>query len=171
MEDVEATYGHLAEANQARPSPCPAARPVEASSSHACCRKSRWLSDLQRTYALQLQVEELHGLLRPHLLRRLKADVLGSLPPKKEQIVRVELAAPQRALYKSLLTNSYQTLISGTCWRTAHSVAATADGAGHLPWVPCSDEHVERRCTTLWAETLWQLLMQAARSRLRRTTY
>jgi hypothetical protein len=52
-----------------------------------------------------MQVEELGCCL--------KADVLGSLPPKKEQIVRVELAAPQRALYKSLLTNSYQTLISG----------------------------------------------------------
>lgn len=60
-----------------------------------------------------VQIEELHGLLRPHLLRRLKTDVLVSLPPKKEQIVRVELAAPQRALYKSLLTNSYKTLISG----------------------------------------------------------
>jgi SNF2-related domain len=86
-------------------------------------------------------------LLRPHLLRRLKADVLGSLPPKKEQIVRVELAAPQRALYKSLLTNSYQTLISGTCWRTARSVAAATDGADHPPWDPFNDQRIWHCCT------------------------
>lgn len=60
-----------------------------------------------------LQVEELHALLRPHLLRRMKADVLQALPPKKEQIVRVELSGPQRTLYKALLTNSYPTLIGG----------------------------------------------------------
>lgn len=86
---------------------------------HACHSATGYLYNFKYIHALQLQVEELHGLLRPHLLRRLKADVLGSLPPKKEQIVRVELAAPQRALYKSLLTNSYQTLISGGCWHTA----------------------------------------------------
>lgn len=60
-------------------------------------------------------------MLRPHLLRRLKADVLGSLPPKKEQIIRVELAAPQRTLYKSLLTNSYKALVGGA---RAHSICS-----------------------------------------------
>ena len=38
----------------------------------------------------------LHPLLGPHLLRRLKQDVLrNKLPPKQEQIVRVELSAMQ----------------------------------------------------------------------------
>lgn len=39
-----------------------------------------------------LQVKTLHELLAPHLLRRLKKDVLRKLPPKQEQVVRVELS-------------------------------------------------------------------------------
>ena len=42
------------------------------------------------------QVARLHTLLRPHLLRRMKADVLRQLPPKKEQIVAVELSPAQK---------------------------------------------------------------------------
>jgi chromodomain-helicase-DNA-binding protein 4 len=37
---------------------------------------------------------------QPHMLRRLKRDVLTQLPPKMEQLVRVELSPQQRALYK-----------------------------------------------------------------------
>jgi len=42
-----------------------------------------------------MQVARLHALLAPHLLRRLKKDVLRKLPPKQEQIVRVELSPLQ----------------------------------------------------------------------------
>ena len=42
------------------------------------------------------QVAELHSRLKPHLLRRVKKDVLKQLPPKMEQIVRVELSTKQR---------------------------------------------------------------------------
>lgn len=42
------------------------------------------------------QVARLHTLLRPHLLRRMKTDVLRQLPPKKEQIVAVELSPAQK---------------------------------------------------------------------------
>jgi SNF2 family DNA or RNA helicase len=38
------------------------------------------------------QVSKLHQLLSPHLLRRLKKDVLKQLPPKLELIVRVVLS-------------------------------------------------------------------------------
>ena len=44
----------------------------------------------------QEQVSALHARLKPHLLRRVKRDVLKQLPPKMEQIVRVELAPKQR---------------------------------------------------------------------------
>ncbi len=44
----------------------------------------------------QTQVSELHARLKPHLLRRIKRDVLKQLPPKMEQIVRVELSVKQR---------------------------------------------------------------------------
>ena len=42
------------------------------------------------------KVTELHARLKPHLLRRVKRDVLKQLPPKMEQIVRVELSPKQR---------------------------------------------------------------------------
>ena len=42
------------------------------------------------------KIAELHARLKPHLLRRVKRDVLKQLPPKMEQIVRVELSPLQR---------------------------------------------------------------------------
>lgn len=45
---------------------------------------------------LPAQIGELHAALKPHLLRRVKRDVLKQLPPKMEQIVRVELSPKQR---------------------------------------------------------------------------
>lgn len=44
------------------------------------------------------QVAKLHDLLAPHLLRRLKADVLKNIPPKRELIVRVDLAPMQKSV-------------------------------------------------------------------------
>lgn len=46
--------------------------------------------------AKEEQVKKLHELLGPHLLRRLKADVLKGMPPKSEFIVRVDLAPLQK---------------------------------------------------------------------------
>lgn len=59
------------------------------------------------------QVKKLQELLSPYLLRRLKKDVLKDLPPKKEQIIRVEMTDVQRTLYKSLLENRADLLIKG----------------------------------------------------------
>lgn len=60
----------------------------------------------------RLQVGQLHELLAPHLLRRVKKDVLQQLPPKMEQMVRVELSPLQREWYRRLLTKNYTTLQS-----------------------------------------------------------
>lgn len=60
-----------------------------------------------------LQVEKLHELLKPHLLRRMKADVLRQLPPKLEQIVRVELSPVQKDCYRAILTRNYPQLARG----------------------------------------------------------
>ncbi|KAJ3695446.1 hypothetical protein LUZ60_000823 [Juncus effusus] len=56
------------------------------------------------------QIEKLHGMLKPHLLRRFKKDVMKELPPKKELILRVELTAKQKEYYKAILTRNYEVL-------------------------------------------------------------
>lgn len=43
----------------------------------------------------------------------LKKDVLKAMPPKKELIVRVELSAHQKKLYKAVLTRNYEVLSGG----------------------------------------------------------
>jgi SWI/SNF-related matrix-associated actin-dependent regulator of chromatin subfamily A member 5 len=48
-------------------------------------------------------VRQLHAVLRPFLLRRLKSEVARELPPKKERIVFVRLTKMQHELYRSLL--------------------------------------------------------------------
>ncbi|KAL0051035.1 hypothetical protein WJX82_000961 [Trebouxia sp. C0006] len=59
------------------------------------------------------QIAKLHELLSPHLLRRLKKDVLKQLPPKKEQIVRVELSPLQKDWYRGILTKNFPNLTNG----------------------------------------------------------
>lgn len=58
------------------------------------------------------QVKKLHDLLGPHLLRRLKADVLKAMPGKTELIVRIDMSPIQRKYYKLVLTKNYEALQS-----------------------------------------------------------
>ncbi len=58
----------------------------------------------------QAKVAQLHELLSPHVLRRVKKDVLKQLPPKKELILRVELTPLQKEYYRSVLTRSFPVL-------------------------------------------------------------
>ena len=48
-------------------------------------------------------ISQLHKILRPFMLRRLKADVAKGLPPKTETILMVGMSAMQKKLYKQLL--------------------------------------------------------------------
>lgn len=50
------------------------------------------------------KIKELHKQLEELMLRRLKKDVLTSLPTKSERILRVEMSALQTHLYKNILT-------------------------------------------------------------------
>ncbi|KAK1275276.1 CHD3-type chromatin-remodeling factor PICKLE [Acorus gramineus] len=56
------------------------------------------------------QIIRLHKMLAPHLLRRVKKDVMKDLPPKKELILRVDLSSKQKEYYKAILTRNYQIL-------------------------------------------------------------
>ena len=52
-------------------------------------------------------LEEFHGVLRPHMLRRVKTEVMKDLPAKHEVIIPIALAPQQRHTYKNLLTRNY----------------------------------------------------------------
>jgi superfamily II DNA/RNA helicase len=58
-------------------------------------------------------VAQLHKVLRPFLLRRLKADVEKGLPPKKETILKVGLTDMQRHYYKSLIQKDIEAIQGG----------------------------------------------------------
>lgn len=60
------------------------------------------------------QVADLHKLLKPYLLRRVKEDVEKSLPPKEETIIEVELTAVQKQWYRAIYERNTAFLYKGT---------------------------------------------------------
>ena len=64
-------------------------------------------SDRDKTHKL---VEQLHRLLRPFMIRRLKADVEKDLPRKTETILFTSLAPIQRDVYKQCLLREISTV-------------------------------------------------------------
>lgn len=66
--------------------------------------------DVDDTEAKQRMIGQLHKLLRPFMLRRLKADVEKSLPPKTETILFTGLSTMQKVLYKSILMRDIDTI-------------------------------------------------------------
>ena len=63
----------------------------------------------------QQTVSKLHEVLRPYLLRRLKADVEKQMPAKHEHVVYCRLSKRQRQLYDSFMSraDTKKTLASG----------------------------------------------------------
>jgi chromodomain-helicase-DNA-binding protein 7 len=59
------------------------------------------------------QVNELHSLLKPYLLRRVKDDVEKSLPPKEETILEVSLTPIQKTYYKAIYERNTSFLYKG----------------------------------------------------------
>ncbi|XP_035548007.1 ISWI chromatin-remodeling complex ATPase CHR17 isoform X2 [Juglans regia] len=58
-------------------------------------------------------VQQLHKVLRPFLLRRLKSDVEKGLPPKKETILKVGMSQMQKHYYKALLQKDLEVVNAG----------------------------------------------------------
>lgn len=50
------------------------------------------------------KTKELHGLLKPFLLRRTKNEVVSDLPEKSEVVINCGMSALQKKLYKAVLT-------------------------------------------------------------------
>ena len=67
------------------------------------------LSSTQSTHL----VSTLHGILKPFLLRRLKADVEGLLPPKKEYVIYAPLSVKQRNLYDEIVEGRIRRFLIG----------------------------------------------------------
>jgi SWI/SNF-related matrix-associated actin-dependent regulator of chromatin subfamily A member 5 len=59
--------------------------------------------DVDDTEAKQRMISQLHKILRPFMLRRLKADVEKSLLPKTETILFTGLSVMQKNLYRQIL--------------------------------------------------------------------
>jgi SWI/SNF-related matrix-associated actin-dependent regulator of chromatin subfamily A member 5 len=55
-------------------------------------------------------ISQLHKILRPFMLRRLKVDVEKSLPPKSETILFTGMSSMQKKLYRDILMRDLDTL-------------------------------------------------------------
>jgi hypothetical protein len=60
------------------------------------------------------QVAELHSVLKPYLLRRVKEDVEKTLPPKEETILEVSLTPIQKQYYKAIYERNTSFLFKGS---------------------------------------------------------
>ena len=70
--------------------------------------------------AKKQMISQLHKILRPFMLRRLKADVAKGLPPKTETLIMVGMSKMQKQLYKRLLLRDIESITSsGNKNRTA----------------------------------------------------
>jgi SNF2 family DNA or RNA helicase len=81
--------------------------------------------------ACAAQVAKLHELLKSHLLRRVKKDVLRDLPRKAERVVRVEMSRLQKDWYRGILTRSLPELTGPGARRPAGSVLPPPGNASH----------------------------------------
>ncbi|GAX77679.1 hypothetical protein CEUSTIGMA_g5122.t1 [Chlamydomonas eustigma] len=79
------------------------------------CNPLTGMVEGSEAYNKQL-VERLHGVLRPFLLRRTKAEVEKQMPAKHEHIVRCRLSKRQRLLYDEYMaaTEVQETLSGGS---------------------------------------------------------
>jgi len=66
-------------------------------------------------------LQEFHGVLRPHMLRRVKTEVMKDLPAKHEVIIPIALAPQQRHTYKNMLTRNYDLVHSRGASKSALS--------------------------------------------------
>jgi len=66
------------------------------------------------------QVAELHLVLKPYLLRRVKEDVEKSLPPKEETLIEVSLTPVQRKFYRAIYEKNTDALFKDTSAKSNH---------------------------------------------------
>ena len=67
-------------------------------------------SGLEGDEAPQGVINQLHSVLRPFILRRLKSDVTKEIPPKTELTIYCKLTRPQITTYKNVLMKNVDVL-------------------------------------------------------------
>lgn len=101
-------------------------------------------------------ISQLHKILRPFMLRRLKADVEKDLPPKHETILFTGMSSMQKKLYRDILVRDIDAIQGNSGSRTAilNIVMQLRKCAGHpylFPGVedrslPPLGEHLVENC-------------------------
>ncbi|CAB3403479.1 unnamed protein product [Caenorhabditis bovis] len=61
------------------------------------------LDDKNRQMYQQDRIEQAKAILQPYILRRLKTQVLGALPPKTENVIEVDMQPAQEEFYNEIL--------------------------------------------------------------------
>ena len=72
-------------------------------------------------------VTSLHAILKPFLLRRVKADVETSLPKKREYVLYAPLTQTQRELYQAILEGNSRSFLED---KVVESISARSTPAG-----------------------------------------
>lgn len=74
--------------------------------------------DIDDEDAKKNMISQLHKILRPFMLRRLKADVAKGLPPKTETIIMVGMSKMQKQVYKKLLLRDLDSIAGDNAGKT-----------------------------------------------------
>ncbi|KAI8453674.1 SNF2 family N-terminal domain-containing protein, partial [Phakopsora pachyrhizi] len=81
------------------------------------------------------KIKDLHFKLQSIMLRRLKKDVVQSLPTKSERILRVEMSELQMFWYKAILSRNYELLTSGDSHVSLLNIAMELKKASNHPFL------------------------------------
>ncbi|KAF7348924.1 SNF2 family DNA-dependent ATPase [Mycena venus] len=93
-------------------------------------------------------ISTLHTILKPFLLRRMKADVLGPLlPPKKSYVLYARLSARQREAYEAILAGGVRAWVAAGAGAKS-SIAATAATSSSSPKADDTEEDAGRMLRT-----------------------
>ncbi|KAA1089553.1 hypothetical protein PGT21_021950 [Puccinia graminis f. sp. tritici] len=83
----------------------------------------------------EIKIKDLHNKLQSIMLRRLKKDVVQSLPTKSERILRVEMSELQMFWYKAILTRNYAALASSDSQVSLLNIAMELKKASNHPFL------------------------------------
>ncbi|KNE95794.1 hypothetical protein PSTG_10855 [Puccinia striiformis f. sp. tritici PST-78] len=83
----------------------------------------------------EMKIKDLHTKLQSIMLRRLKKDVVQSLPTKSERILRVEMSELQMFWYKAILTRNYAALANSDSQVSLLNIAMELKKASNHPFL------------------------------------